>query len=472
MHNREYEQEQQQEKHASALSDTEEARDAGHREAGQEREVVERQAAGEPVEAGESSKPKKKSVIVLYNHVGDDWYEKLRVVDPTQLEFKPRYPIHVSTVTEEYEHVARALKRAGYRARALNLENDLRKLERVLRRSRPDVIFNLVEFFHNDAELEGAVAAVFDLYRIPYTGSPPFALGLCMRKALTKRALQDHRVPTPRFKLFYEAKLPKRLGLQFPLIVKPEWEDASAGVSKDSVVRDREALQARVEHVCKEYGAALVEEFIEGRELHVAVWGNDDPEMLPPVEFDFSDLPEGHPPIISYAAKWNPLAEVYHRIHTICPAPLPPRVLRRVERVTIAAYEATECRDYARLDVRLKGDKPYVLEVNPNPDLTEGVSFMDSAERAGYSFEEALAQIVEFAAERRPKPAAERSKPGEGDMPPIPVELIKAPEASQDGGGSPETEADRGPTNPEPPATDEPSEPAVDREPGTRDVTR
>jgi D-alanine-D-alanine ligase len=231
----------------------------------------------------EDTSKREKSVIVLYNQVGDDWYEKLQVVDPAQLDFKPRYPIHVSTVTEEYEHVAKTLRRAGYKARALNLGNDLRKLERVLRRSRPDVIFNLVEFFHNDAELESAVAGIFDLYHIAYTGSPPFALGLCMRKALTKRVLQDHGVPTPRFKVFFEPKLPKRLGLRFPLIVKPEWEDASAGVTKDSVVRERERLDERVEHVCEEYGAALVEEFIEGRELHVGVWGNDEPEMLPPV---------------------------------------------------------------------------------------------------------------------------------------------------------------------------------------------
>jgi len=388
-------------------------------------ESVTAEDTGESLDASEGVKPKKKSVIVLYNHVGDDWYEKLQVVDPSQLDFKPRYPIHVSTVTEEYEHVAKALRRAGYRARALNLGNDLRKLERVLRRSRPDVIFNLVEFFHNDAELEGAVAAIFDLYHIAYTGSPPFALGLCMRKALTKRVLQDHGVPTPRFKMFYEPKVPKRLGLRLPVIVKPEWEDASAGVTKDSVVRERDRLAERVEHVCEEYGAALVEEFIEGRELHVGVWGNDDPEMLPPVEFDFSDLPEGYPPIISYSAKWNPLAEVYHRIHTICPAPLPRRVLRKVERVVIAAYEATECRDYARLDVRLKGDNPYILEVNPNPDLTEGVSFMDSAERAGYTFEQALSRIVELAAERRPRPAVEKAQHVDGGLPPIPLDLIK-----------------------------------------------
>ncbi len=352
-------------------------------------------------------------MVVLYNQVGEDWYEKLQQVDPSTLPFEPEYPVHVPTVKEEYEEVARALRRAGYRARAVNLENDLRRLERVLKRNRPDVIFNLVEFFHDDAGLEGAVAGMFDLYRIAYTGSPPFALSLCLDKGLTKRVLQDHGVPTPRFRVLYEPQLPKRLGLRYPIIVKPAWEDASTGVSKDSVLYDGVQLEERVQHVYNEYGAILLEEFIDGRELHVSVWGNDPPEVLPPVEFDFSELPEDYPPIITYSAKWNPLSEVYHKVHTVCPAPLPKRLLKKVEDVAVRAYLATECRDYARLDVRLKANKPYVLEVNPNPDLTEGVSFMDSAEEAGHSFSEALARLVEFAAKRRPTTTPLTGQPGE-----------------------------------------------------------
>jgi D-alanine-D-alanine ligase len=390
----------------------------------------------EPASKAAAQRPRKKSVVVLYNHVGEDPYEKLKAVDPEKLGFKPQYPIHVASVKEEYEAVAKALRRAGYRARAVNLENDLKKLERLLGRSRPDVVFNLVEFFHDDAELETAVAAVFDLYRIPYTGSPPFALGLCMRKALTKRVLQDHGVPTPRFKVLYEPGLPERLGLRFPVIVKPEWEDASTGVHRDSVIRDPELLAGRVEFMFREYEAVLIEEFIEGRELHVAVWGNDRPEMLPPVEFDFSKLPPDYPPIISFAVKWNPLDEVYHQVHTVCPAPLSKRVLRRVEQVAIAAYEATECCDYARLDIRLQGNRPYVLEVNPNPDLTEGVSFMDSAERAGYTFPQALARIVEFATERKPKheppkPKLEQGAKSEVDVQQLSVMLDPAGQAEK-----------------------------------------
>jgi D-alanine-D-alanine ligase len=120
------------------------------------------------------------------------------------------------------------------------------------------------------------------------------------------------------------------------------------------------------------------------------------------VEFDFSDLPADHPNIISYDAKWNPLEEVYHQVFTICPARLSRRALRRVQVAALAAYRATGCRDYARLDLRLtRAEQPFVLEVNPNPDLTESVSFMESAEQAGYGFEDALRVIVELALERR-----------------------------------------------------------------------
>jgi len=145
-----------------------------------------------------------------------------------------------------------------------------------------------------------------------------------------------------------------------------------------------------------------VEEFVEGRELHVSILGNDPPVVLPVIEFDFSDLPPDHPTIISYAAKWNPLDETYHQVHSACPAKLSQRLKKKVDAVSLAAYRTTGVRDYARLDLRLDArNRIYVLEVNPNPDLTEGVSFMESAEKAGISFSATLRKIVEFALQRR-----------------------------------------------------------------------
>jgi D-alanine-D-alanine ligase len=288
----------------------------------------------------------------------------------------------------------------------VNLADDLRVLERLLARNPPDVVFNVVEHFREDPEHESHVAALLDVHEVAYTGCGPFALTLCRRKALTKLVLLANGVPTPRYRVLSEPKISRRHGLHYPLIVKPAREDASAGVDRESVVHDHAALLARLAYTITEYpGAALVEEFIEGRELHVSVWGNDEPEVLPIVEFDFSDLPPDHPTIISFDAKWNPLEQVFHQVFTICPARLSRRALKRVREAALAAYRVTGCRDYARLDLRLTpDDHPYVLEVNPNPDLTEGVSFMESAEKAGYTFEAALKTIVEAALARRPAP--------------------------------------------------------------------
>jgi D-alanine-D-alanine ligase len=349
-----------------------------------------------------SSAIKRTRILVLYNYAGEDEYEKMKKVDPSTLGFTPQYPIHVSTVREEFYAIVKALRSEGFSARAVNVEERLDVLERLQRRP-PDGIFNLIEFFHDNPGMEGLVAGMYELYQIPYTGSPPFALALCQRKGLTKKVLLANGVPTPKFRLLRHPKIPKRHGLRYPVIVKPSREDASAGVDKDSVVRDFAGLSDRIKNVFTEFEPPIiVEEFIEGRELHVSILGNDPPIVLPIIEFDFSEFPSDHPTIISYDAKWNPLDETYHQLHSVCPAKLSRRVRKKVEEVALRAYQVTGCRDYARLDLRLdERNRAYVLEVNPNPDLTEGVSFMESAEKAGMSFSRTLRRIVEFALARK-----------------------------------------------------------------------
>ena len=343
------------------------------------------------------------SVLVLYNQVGEDEYENLRNVDPATIPFKLEYPVHVSTMREEYEAIVKGLVEEGFDARAVNVQENLGKLERLLQHNPPDVVFNLVELFHGDPQFEAMVAGLFELHRIPYTGSTPFALVLCQRKALTKQILFANGVPTPRFRLLRKPEISKRHGLHYPLIVKPAREDASAGIDKDSVVHDYASLAERLQKMFREFTPpVLVEEYVEGRELHVSILGNNPPVVLPAIEFDFSELPDDHPRIISYAAKWNPLEETYHRLHSVCPAKLPRRILKKVHDISLRAYKETGCRDYARLDLRLsERNQIHVLEVNPNPDLTEGVSFMESAEKAGFTFSQTLRKIVEFALERK-----------------------------------------------------------------------
>lgn len=351
-------------------------------------------------------KTRKKSVLILYNQTGEDEYEKLKEIDPKTLDFSPVYKIDVATVAEEYEAVAKALKSEGFRVKLLNINDDHRKLIRTLNRSKIDVIFNLVEYYKDDPELEASVAGVLDLYDIPYTGAPPAALILCQRKGFAKQILSGHDIPTPRFRMLHQPTIPMDHGLNYPLIVKPAREDASMGVTKNSVVYNYESLSLLVGKVYTEFSPpVLVEEFIEGRELHISILGNDPPRVLPAIEFDFSDLPEDHPPLISYEIKWSPLDSSYHQVHTICPAPLSGEELKKVEEAAVPAYTITGCRDYARIDMRMnsKGEV-FVLEVNPNPDLTEGVSFMESAEEAGMTFSGTLREIVKMALSRTPGP--------------------------------------------------------------------
>jgi len=357
---------------------------------------------------------KKTSVWVVYNHTGEDEYEKLKEIDPKTLDFQPVYQIDVATVSEEYEALMKGLVAAGYRSKLVNAEDNFKKLHRAFSRARPDVIFNLVEYFHDDPELEAPVAGYFDLLGIPYTGAPPGALTLCQKKGFTKQILAGHGIPTPHFRMLNQPKIPKRHGLKYPLIVKPAREDASTGVNRHSVVYDHPSLLAQLERVFAEFSPPiLVEEFIEGRELHISILGNDPPRVLPAIEFDFSELPDDHPKLISYEMKWSPLDESYHQVHTVCPAELSKKELRKIEEAVVPAYTVTGCRDYARIDMRVnrKGEV-FILEVNPNPDLTEGVSFMESAEKAGLSFSETLRTIVEGAlARKRTIPAAGASDP-------------------------------------------------------------
>jgi len=352
----------------------------------------------------------RESVVVLYNSVGDEGYDKLKEVDPATLGFKPEYDIAVSTVAEEYEAIVEGLRKERFQARGVNVAEEIKNLERLVRRNPPDVVFNLVEGFHDDADLEPAVAGFLDLYRIPYTGAPPIALANCRRKGLMKQLLLANGVPTPKFQQLWKPKITVRHGLHYPLIIKPAREDASAGVDERSVVYDRAELLAQLERVFAEFDPPiLVEEFIEGREFHVGIVGNEEPEVLPPLEYDFSEMPPDQPKVISYAAKWDPLAEVFHRVAAHCPADITKRLAKKIEEVSLRAYHVSGCRDYARLDLRVSANNHvYVLEVNPNPDLTEGVSFMHSAEEAGYTFPKMLRKITELALERRyvPPPPA------------------------------------------------------------------
>jgi D-alanine-D-alanine ligase len=309
-------------------------------------------------------------------------------------------------VLEEREHVRKVLQQAGYQTSLFNMNGDIKRLIRFLEDKEPDLIFNLCESVGNESIHEMHVAGIYELMGIPYTGASAFVLGICLHKARVKEILTAHKIPTPRY------IVSRNIGeldvdgcsLNFPLIVKPSREDASIGIDNDSIVETAAALRKRVRHIVNQYDQpAIVEEYIAGREINVAIIGNKQPIALPISEIDFSGLPDQYPKIVTYNAKWMQGTPEFVGTVGQCPADLPPEVEKKVKEIALKVYRIIGLRDYARIDMRLtKNLSPYVIEANPNPDISDDAGFARSARAYGLSFEETVCTIVEHALERSP----------------------------------------------------------------------
>jgi len=302
-------------------------------------------------------------------------------------------------VEDQVKAVQDSLRKISLQYQLFALKNDVEGLISELKLYKPDVVVNLCEGAFGDSHQGMNIPSLLELLRIPYTGSPPLALGLCQDKGLTKDILKANKISTPKYRVLNVFEDWKG-GLDYPLFVKPLKEDASLGISRESFVRGDAGLSKRVNYIVKRYQQpALVEEYIAGRELNVAVLGNEKPRVLPISEivFEFPDEPK----IVDYSAKWFPESEEYKMTKPVCPANLTPSIKHRVERVALRAYEALHCRDYARVDIRLKDNMPFVLEVNANPDLSHEAGFARSLKAAGIPFEEFIKDIVFFALERK-----------------------------------------------------------------------
>lgn len=306
-------------------------------------------------------------------------------------------------VLEEMEDIKSALNSIGYRTSIFNVDSDIDRLYRILLEEKPDLVFNLVESVENEAILEMNVAGLYDLLKIPYTGAGPMALGTALHKARVKEILTYHNIPTPRFQLFQPSdRIGLKPGIPFPVIVKPAREDASVGITEKSVVYTPGELRRQVRWVFEEFEQpAIVEQYIDGRELNVALLGNKPPLALPISEIDFSGLTEDMHKIVSYEAKWMHGTVAYEGTKGVCPARLPAGLESRIKAIAQTCFELIGCRDYARVDLRLSKDgKPYVLEVNPNPDISDEAGFARSARAQGLSFPETIGKIVESALAR------------------------------------------------------------------------
>ena len=309
-------------------------------------------------------------------------------------------------VLQEREHVQEALQKDGYKTSLFNMNSDIKRLIHFIEEKQPDLIFNLCESVGDESTHEMFVAGIYELMGVPYTGASAFSLGICQNKARTKQILSFYKIRIPRFTLFKNPSevSEEEFDLRFPVIVKPSHEDASVGIDNTSVVDNISSVRKRVRYIFQNHDQpALVEEYVDGRELNVGIIGNRRPIILPISEIDFSGLPSTYPRIVTYNAKWMEGTEEYKGTVGVCPAPLTPEIERQAKEIALKVYRIMGCRDYARVDMRLdKNNNLYVIEANPNPDISDDAGFARSARAYGLTFEEIVGKIVEYALERTP----------------------------------------------------------------------
>jgi len=293
------------------------------------------------------------------------------------------------------------LTQAGFDVSRLGAGHDPGSLVAGLSAEQPDVVFNLFEGTGDDGNTEAYVAGLLEWLQIPFTGSPFQTLALAKNKQVTKCLLRGAGLPTP--DSFVVDRLPVADSpLDWPVIVKPAHQDASVGLDHGSVVTDQSNLENRVAALLKNYGPpVLVEHFIQGRELNVALVEAPDLRTLPVSEILFTNLEPGYWPIVTYDAKWKPGSRDFEATPPCYPAKVAPRLAQRLDRLARRAFRLLGCRDYARVDFRVRvSGKPYILEVNPNPDFHPTAGLACGLSSAGISHGQFAADLVRTALAR------------------------------------------------------------------------
>jgi D-alanine-D-alanine ligase len=308
----------------------------------------------------------------------------------------------------------RALEKSKHKIVLVPVDQDLLGLHEAVTHQRPDVVLNLCESLAGDARGEMLVPAMLDLLRVPYTGNSALSLALALHKNKSKEILLARGVPTPQFCLVSHLEELTGVDLPFPLIVKPSREDASMGIDFDSVVNTRQELGRAVGRVLRTFHQpALIESFIEGREVYVPLLGNAARRSLPLSEIRFGNAFVGKPKVVSYKAKWDTDSDECIESPSEL-AILPSEVASRCIDVAMAAFEALDCRDYGRVDLRVDAHgQPFVIDINPNCDLHPQAGFARAAEAAGLSYADLALHLVELAWERRHGNQAARINPPE-----------------------------------------------------------
>ncbi len=315
---------------------------------------------------------------------------------PRGYEFKQEFADPNNMYTEK--DVYQALLDNGYGVRVLGLYNDLSILLEEVKENRPDVIFNMVDMFAEKTRWDKNAAAFIEMLGIPFTGCSPAALMICNDKALTKKILTFHRIRTPHFHVFLRnerIRVPAKFRL--PAIVKPLSEEASRGISQASVVDDPAALVERVRFIHQKMELdAIVEEYVDGREMYVSVMGRKKLDVLPLRELNFGQLPEDEPRIATYKAKWDDIYRDRWGIKSVAVGRLAEGLESKIHDVAKRAYRALGLDAYARFDIRVTAQgEVFIIEANANPCVAKVDELALSAEKSEIPYAQLIARIVE-----------------------------------------------------------------------------
>src|ERR1700716_700664 len=332
-----------------------------------------------------SFEPKKKLRVIVLVH--ED------LIPPDSLEGLTSKEI--IAVKTEYDVIS-TLKQMGHEVHAVGLYNQLNAIGNALLEYRPHIAFNLLEEFHGYPLYDQHVVSYLELMKQAYTGCNPRGLTLAHDKALTKMILSYHRLQVPNFAVFpmnRKVRRPKRL--KFPFLVKSISEEGSVGIAQASIVHDDEKLTQRVEFIHRQNKtAAIVEQYIKGREIYVGVIGNTNIQTYSPWELVMEKLPEGSENIATLKVKWDPTYQEKVGVKTRA-AELTPEQHKTLERLSKRIYRYMFLSGYARLDYRLTEEGQfYLLEANPNPQIARGEDFPDSAAHSGLPYDQLLQKII------------------------------------------------------------------------------
>ncbi|NWF87840.1 MAG: ATP-grasp domain-containing protein [Ignavibacteriaceae bacterium] len=307
-----------------------------------------------------------------------------------------------SAFSKEISSLKKTMQEYFSDVKTLAIDRNVNRTVTKINSYAPDVILNFVESVEGISTYEYCMAGLFELLKVEFTGNQPLCLGNCLNKWRAKDILRANNINTPNALVINNSTdlSKKTFSLRFPVILKLLTEDASIGISEYSVVNDFIELNRQIEFLSATYNQSVIaEEYIDGRELNVAVLGG---RTLPISEIEFKGLPEGLPKIVTYDGKWIEGSIYYQNTKPKCPAELETKIKQRIESTALQAYDALGCRDYARVDIRLdKNGIPFVIEVNPNPDISSDSGFARAAAADGMSHSELLLRIIKFALDRK-----------------------------------------------------------------------